>query len=73
MFLWDPDMSYLSYSAYILNILYINLTPLGVFMVFILIKRVPEAPMDSLVNSKLSPWNDSTGLRDLKWIHRKLS
>ena len=55
MFVWDPDMSYLSYSAYILNILYINLTPLGVFMVFLLIKRVPEAPRDSLVNSKLSP------------------
>ena len=72
-------MSYLSYSAYILNILCIallqwksnesikwlpitnqgfpDLKTVGVFMVR-LIKRVPGTPRDSVVNSKLSPWND---------------
>ena len=36
-----------------------DLKPLGVFMVS-LIKRVPGTPRDSVVNSKLSPWNDCT-------------
>ena len=49
-----------------------DLKPLEVFMVR-LIKKVPGTPRDSVVNSKLSPWNECTGLSDLNWIHRKLS
>ena len=86
-------MSYLSYSAYILNILYISLlewrsnevikylsitnpefagskSP-GGFMVRS-IKRVSETPRGLVVNTKLSLWNDCTGLRHLNSIYWKL-
>ena len=43
----------------------------GDFMVG-LIKRVLGTPRDLVVNSEqLSPWNDSTGLKDLNWIFWK--
>ena len=49
-----------------------DLRPLGVFMVR-LIKRVAGTSRDLVVNSKLSPWNECTGLSGLNWIHRKFS
>ena len=49
----------------ITNLGFIHLKPLDAFMVRLI---VPGTPRDSVVNSKLSPWNDPTGLGDLNWI-----
>ena len=51
----------------ITNPVFARLKPPGDFMVR-LIKRVPGTPRDLMVSSELSPWDGSTGLKDLNWI-----
>ena len=51
----------------ITNPVFAGSKPWGDFMVRS-IKRVPGTPRDLVVNSELSPWNGSNGLKDLNWI-----